>query len=188
MKRVETVFLAGPDPWFPDPVDHRRRREALCVEAGFRAITPNLGAALDEAQRTEVEARILYADALAALRGADALIANLTPWRGPSCDPGTAFMAGFAAALGKPVFAYLNIADEDDADPRGRVEAMYGAAPDAQGRWRDASDCEIEDFMLPETVMLWAEARRFFVIVTADPLFDLTGLHMSLEAMQIYAE
>ena len=188
MKRVETVFLAGPDPWFPDPVEHRRRREALCVEAGFRAVTPDLGAGLDDERRTEVAARILYADALAALRGADALIANLTPWRGPHCDPATAFLAGFAAALGKPVFAYLNISDEDDADPCGRVGALCGAAPDAQGRWRDATDCEIEDFMLPETVMLWAEARRFFVIMTADPLHDLTGLQMSLEAMQIYAE
>jgi nucleoside 2-deoxyribosyltransferase len=39
------------------------------------------------------------------------LIANLTPFRGPSGDVGTAYELGFARALGRPVFAYTNVAD-----------------------------------------------------------------------------
>ena len=188
IKRVESIFLAGPDGWLPDAAAHQRRQAALCVEAGFTAVIPHLGAGATEAKRSEVQARILYTEALSDLRRSDALIANLSPWRGPSCDPATAFLAGFAAALGKPVFAYLNIADEEEADPQGRVEAWMGATPDAEGRWRDASGAEIEDFYLPEILMLWAEARRFFVVVTPDPAHDLTGLEMCLDAMQIYAE
>ena len=37
---------------------------------------------------------------------ADAVIADLTPFRGPSADPGTVWEIGYAVALGKPVFAY----------------------------------------------------------------------------------
>ena len=133
-------------------------------------------------------ARSLYAEALGDLRKADALIANLTPWRGPSCDPATAFLAGFASALKKPVFAYLNIQDEEEADLRGRIERVFGAGPDLTGRWRDALDCEIEDFYLPETLMLWAEARRFYVIVTPEPLTDLHGFEFCLEALRAYSD
>ena len=35
--------------------------------------------------------------------------------------------------------------------------------------------------------MLWAEARRFFVVVTPDPIGDLTGLKLALEAVRLYA-
>lgn len=188
MKRVESVYLAGPDPWFPEADAHRRRQEALCVAAGLAPISSRLGAGAGEAERTEVHARILYTEALSDLRRADALIANLSPWRGPSCDPATAFLAGFAAALGKPVFAYSNISDEEEADPRGRVEAWMGASPDLDGRLRDGAGAEIEDFYLPETLMLWAETRRFFAIITEDPFHDLTGLEMCLDALQLYAE
>ena len=188
MKRVECVYLAGPDLWVPDAAAHQRRQAALCVEAGLTAITSKLGAGVTEAERSEVHARILYTEALSDLRRADALIANLSPWRAPSCDPTTAFLAGFAAALGKPVFAYANIAEEEEADPRGRIEAWMGATPDVDGRWRDGAGAENEDFYLPETLMLWAETRRFFTIVTDDPFHDLTGLEMCLDALQLYAE
>ena len=188
MKKVETVFLAGPDGWGPEAGDLRGRREALCAGAGFRALTPRLGEGLEEEGRSELAARSLYAEALGDLRKADALIANLTPWRGPSCDPATAFLAGFASALKKPVFAYLNIQDEEEADLRGRIERVFGAGPDLTGRWRDALDCEIEDFYLPETLMLWAEARRFYVIMTPEPLTDLHGFEFCLEALRAYSD
>jgi nucleoside 2-deoxyribosyltransferase len=188
MKRVTSVFLAGPDPWFPDAAAHRDRRDAMVRAAGLTPVVPGAGAGLGEAQRSEVAARLLYADTLSELRVADAVIANLTPWRGASCDPAAAFQAGFAAALGKPVLAYMNLVDEDDADPRGRVDALFGAMPDPQGCWRDAEGCEIEDFYLPETIMLWGEARRLFVIVTPEPWSDLTGLEMCLDSLKLYAE
>ncbi len=36
--------------------------------------------------------------------------------------------------------------------------------------------------------MLWAEARRLYVIVTNDVQTDLTGLQLCLEAVQLYAD
>src|SRR5215813_10389430 len=173
MRRITSLYLSGPDLWCPVAEAHARRKHELCAQAGFVGVS-SFDGVLVETTPSEAMAREIYADSIARLRQCDALVANLTPWRGPGCDPGTAFEIGFAAALGKPVFAYLNVADEDEADHRGRVEALVGAQRDADGRWRDLLGCEVEDFGLPENLMLWAETRRLFVVVTPDPIGDMT--------------
>lgn len=186
MRRITSLYLAGPDKWFPDAQDHAGRKRDLCAQAGFVGVT-SFDGVLVETTASEAMAREIYADGIGRLRQCDAVLANLTPWRGPGCDAGTAFEIGFAAALGKPVFAYLNVADEDESDHRARVEMLVGAEPDEDGKWRDDYGCEVEDFGLPENLMLWAEIRRFFVIVTSDPLRDLTGLKLALDAVRLYA-
>jgi nucleoside 2-deoxyribosyltransferase len=187
MRRIETLFLAGPDLWRPDAAQLADRKLALCEAAGFAGLNGR-PEGLIETEPSEAMAREIYATVLERLRAADAVVANLTPWRGPGADPATAFEVGFAAALGKPVFAYLNIAREAEADYRDRVEAILGAVRDEWGTWRDPEGCEIEDFALPETLMLWAEARRFVVIVTPDPQADLTGVELCLDAVRLYAD
>lgn len=186
MRRIETVYLAGPDRWFPDPEPHLARMRAACRNAGFRSLS-FADVETVEQEPSEALARELYAEAAARLRQADAVIANLTPWRGAGADASAAFEAGFAAGLGKPVFAYMNVVDEAEAELLQRVGAILGAAPDPLGVWRDALGCAIENLGLPETALLWAEARRFLVVVTPDPLEDLTGLEACLEAMTLYA-
>ncbi|MBS0295768.1 MAG: nucleoside 2-deoxyribosyltransferase [Proteobacteria bacterium] len=187
MRRIASIYLAGPDQWFPDAEAHAKRKIELCADAGFVGVTA-LDGFLVETEPSEVMARERYADAVGRVRQCDALIANLTPWRGPNSDPGTAFEVGFASALGKPVFAYLNVASEDEADHAERVAMTVGARVDEDGRVIDENGCEVEDFGLPENLMLWAEARKFFVIVTPDPLNDLTGLELSLDALRVYAD
>jgi len=186
MRRIASIYLAGPDPWFPDAEAHDLRRRALCEAAGFRALSP-LDVASPDLEASEVMAREIYAETASRIRRADALIANLTPWRGPGADAATAFAAGFAAGLGKPVFAYMNVAADEEADYRSRVEMLIGASADEAGVPRDGFDCEIEDYGLPESLMLWAEARRFFVIVTPEPIVELAGLELALEAVRHYA-
>lgn len=187
MPRIQTVFLSGPDLWFPDAHAHAARKRALCQAAGFTGLT-HLEGDLFETERSEAMAREIYAATLTRLRMADAVIANLTPWRGPSCDPGVAFEAGFMAGRGRPVLGYMNVQDEDEAELRVRVLEQWGGEEDGEGRWRDTEGCEIEDFGLPENLMLWAEARRLYVIVTPDPMGDLTGLELCLEALRLYAD
>lgn len=186
MRRIESVFLAGPDRFAPEAESVALRQQRLCERAGFAAVFAP--AAEPDVEAGELQARALYAESIARLRRADALIANLTPWRGPGCEPATAYLTGFAAALGKPVFAYMNVADEADADHRERVESRIGAMLDADGVLRDPDGAEIEDMGLPEAALLWAEARRFVVIVTPSPLEDLTGLELSLEGLRLYAD
>ena len=187
MRPVRSIWLAGPEPWLPEAQAQAGRQRAACAEVGFTGLTPAPGAAGDE-DGSEIQARELYAARMAQLRQADAGIINLTPFRGPSCASAAAFEAGVLAGLGRPIMAYLNISDESEAEYVDRVEATVGAERDEAGVWRDGEGCRIEDFGLPETVMLWAEARRLFVVVTPSPLYDLTGLELCLEALKLYAD
>ena len=182
MKRVKQIHFAGPDDWFPDAEALRVRRREMVEAAGYSLLVAE---PLTETEASEVMAREMYADRLARLRKADAAIVNLTPWRGVGADPGAAFEAGVLAGLGKPVFAYMVIEAEEHAEYAGRVEAWMGLEPAADGALRDPDGCAVEDLGLPETVMLWAEARRLFLIV-ADPLSDLTGLQLCLDAVKLY--
>ncbi len=186
MRRIERVFLSGPDLFMPDGPDLLAAKREACREAGLEGVHADGGAG--EGEPGELRARIAYAEAVRALRSCQAVIANLTPWRGPHPDAGTAFEAGFAAGLGLPVFAYLNVADADEAEHRFRVAATVGAAPDEEGAWRDPDGGLIEDLGLPEGLMLWAEARSFYVVVTPDPLSDVTGVELCLQALKAWEQ
>ncbi len=187
VRRISNLYLAGPEVWFPNVGAHFALRQAMCEAVGFSMLQADTSE-LRELETGEIMARELYAERVARMRRADAAIVNLTPWRGPTADPGTAFEAGFLSGLGKPVMAYMNVAYEHEAEFRDRVDAHIGAQFDEDGVWRDGEGCLIEDFGLPETIMLWAEARRLFVIVTPDVLGDVTGLQLCLDALREYAD
>ena len=187
MRKNAVLYLAGPDLWTPEGPALIAAKQALCAAAGHEAVTGLTTLPAVEGT-SELLARKVYSQALSDIRRADAVIANLTPWRGPGCDQGAAFEAGFAAALGKPLFAYMNVGLEEDAELRIRVEALMGAAPGTDGQWRDGDDCVIEDFGLPESLMLWAQARRFYVIITPDVMGDTTGVQLCLDALRAYQD
>jgi nucleoside 2-deoxyribosyltransferase len=185
MRRIQTLYLSGPDSGFANAEPHDAARRAMCEQAGFTPISP-LGAPVAERERAEAMAREIYAGRMSLMRQADAVVCNLTPLRGPSCDVGSAFEAGFMSGLGKPVFAYMNVAEEDDAELASRIESWALIEVDDDGTLRDEHGCEIEDFGLPEDLMLWAEARRLYVVVTPDILGDMTGLELCLEAVKLF--
>jgi nucleoside 2-deoxyribosyltransferase len=187
MRRIQSLYLAGPDLWYPDAAAHLERQRLVAGAAGFTVLEPTtLPAEVRDAG--ELAARATYAERISRLRRADAGIVNLTPFRGPAADGATTFEMGFLAGLGKPLVGWINLGDELDAEYRERVEAWMGARPDDAGVWRDGEDCEIEDLGLPEATMLWAELRRLFVIVTEDPLHDLTGFELCLDALRLYSD
>jgi nucleoside 2-deoxyribosyltransferase len=82
----------------------------------------------------------------------------------------------------------MNIPAEEEVEYRDRIDAHIGAQLDEDGVWRDGEGAVIEDFGLPETTMLWAEARRLFVIVTPDVMSDVTGLELCLQALRAYVD
>jgi nucleoside 2-deoxyribosyltransferase len=185
LKRLESVYLAGFEAFLPEASAHDQRRAALAAAFGLEALIPGFDTG---GQPPEVAARAIYAHRAGLMRRADAGVVNLTPWRGPAADPGTSFEAGFLAALGKPVFAYLNVDREEEAEYRGRVDLWLGVSRGEDGIWRDAYGCAVEDLGLPEGVMLWAECRRLFIVAAEDPLTDLTGLELCLEAVRAYGD
>jgi len=51
---------------------------------------------------------MIYDANLDLIDGSDAVLANMTPFRGPSMDIGTGFEMGYAEGKGKPVFCYTD--------------------------------------------------------------------------------
>jgi nucleoside 2-deoxyribosyltransferase len=175
MRRIASIYLSTPGVGPAGGSRLAEKKRALCRAAGFRGLT-GFDETLIETQPSEVMAREIYTARVARMRRADAAVVDLTPRLGPCCDQGVAFEAGFMAALGKPVFAYLNVTSPDEVELRARLEDFFG----------DCGD-QAEDFGLPENLMLWAEARRTFIVVTPDIESDLTGFELCLEAAQLYA-
>jgi nucleoside 2-deoxyribosyltransferase len=92
-----------------------------------------------------------------AIRSADLVLANLNDFRGAGePDSGTAFEVGFAAALGKPIWAYID--DGRSLLERVSVKTGESAAYCANGFL-------VEDFGLNMNLMLACTAR----IVIGDP-------------------
>jgi nucleoside 2-deoxyribosyltransferase len=187
MRRIASLYIGGPDAALPEAAAVLAQKRALCAGKGFVPVLPE-DSILVETEPSEAMAREIYADRVQRLRLADAAILNLTPWRGSSSSVSTAFEAGFMAALGKPVFAYMNVQGEDEAELRARIENDIGLELDRRGVWRDGYGGEVEDFGLPEELMLWAEARRLFVVVTPDVFGDLTGFELCLDAVKLYSD
>ena len=187
MRRIRSIYLAGPALPAAHEAPVAEAARLMCEAAGYSAVRLDADALVEKAP-SEAMAREIYAQRVARMRQADAAVVNLTPFRGPHCDPGAAFEAGFFSGLGKPVFAYMNLLSEEDAELKSRVDFYIGAEADEAGVWRDDFGAAIEDFGLPESLILWAEARRLYVIVTPDPESDLTGLQLCLEAVKLYAD
>lgn len=187
MRPVRSIFLAVPPLPSPQAEALADESRALCEAAGFSVVGLDPEPLVEQAP-SEAMAREIYAHRLAKMRQADAAIVNLSPFRGPHCDPGVAFQAGFFSGMAKPVFGYMNLVSEGEAELKSRVDAYIGAEPDPDGVWRDDLGAPIEDYGLPESLILWAEARRLYVIVTPDPELDLTGLRLCLDAVKLYAD
>lgn len=94
------LYIAGPDVFRSDAPQWAEEVRALCRAAGHEALIPLDGDA--------VTAEAIYASNIAMIRAADAVIANLNPFRGAEPDSGTCFEVGFAVALGKRVIGYLS--------------------------------------------------------------------------------
>ena len=86
------------------------------------------------------------------MRACDAMIVNLTPFRGPSADVGSAYEMGYMRALGRPIFAYSN-------DARSYIDRVSSFCGDdlrtrPSGEYEDPDGMAIEPFMLCENLML----------------------------------
>jgi nucleoside 2-deoxyribosyltransferase len=108
MSQILKIYLAGPDVFLPDPVEAGKKKKALCIQYGFEGLFP-----LDNI--LESEGKSLFKMGLEIskanenlIRQCQMVIANITPFRGPSADAGTIYEIGFARALNLPVFAYSN--------------------------------------------------------------------------------
>ena len=106
----KSVYLAGFDIFRPDAVAHGEQLKMLCGKYGFEGLYP-LDKQVPRNLPQREQARWICRHNLALLRECDLVVANLNPFRGTEPDSGTVFEAGYAVALGKPVWAYTSRSD-----------------------------------------------------------------------------
>jgi len=161
------IYLAGPDVFLPDAVEIGRRKQALCARHGLTGLYPLDNAIALDADDASLQ---IFRANQAMMIEASAIIANLTPFRGPSADAGTVYELGFMAGRDKLCLGYSN-----DPAPyphrvaaRGDVEHRDGALVDANGHL-------IEDFGLTDNLMMMhaLDLHGFPLVTPREPPSDL---------------
>ncbi len=148
--RRQRVYLAGFDVFRPDAVEQGQRLRTWCADHGFDGHYPLDAQAPLDLDGPRRAAWIYHAN-IDAIRAADIVMANIDDFRGPGePDSGTAFEIGYAAALGKEIWAYTT--------DQGALVERVPAEPGAQGRVC-ARGFLVEDFGLAKNLMIACAAR-----------------------------
>lgn len=130
---MKKVYLAGWDVFKPNALHEGEKLKELCKKYGFIGLYP-----LDNECSNPLE---IYNGNTAFIREADYVIANVNAFRGFEPDSGTAFEIGYAAALGKPIAAYLS-------ESRPMIEWV-----------KDDNGYAVEDFGFPVNLMIAMGAK-----------------------------
>jgi nucleoside 2-deoxyribosyltransferase len=99
------VYLAGPDVFCPDAVERGESLKRLCQAYRFEGVYPLDGEASFSGPIRAMGKKIAQANR-EKIHTCQYVLANLTPFRGPSADPGTVWECGYASGLGLKVFGY----------------------------------------------------------------------------------
>jgi nucleoside 2-deoxyribosyltransferase len=139
------AYLAGPDVFLPDAPEHARRKVAICARHGITGRPPlNEDAESVEPLPDDEAWRLIFRKGLAMMEECDLVIANLTPFRGPSADAGTLVELGWFLGRGRPVFGYSNAALPFAERSRSHLEAVADPLP----------GLSVEGFGLPDNLMI----------------------------------
>jgi len=145
------VYLAGPDVFLPNAAEIGARKKQLCHAYGFEGLFP-LDGKPEGASQPLATATQIYHENVALMQAADFVIANLTPFRSPSADVGTAFELGMIAGMGKPALGYTN--DCADLLDRLRNWTEIKAAQATGPQLYDRDGMTVENFGLFDNLMI----------------------------------
>ena len=141
------IYLAGPDVFLPDALEVGRRKIEICARHGMTGLYP-----LDNTVNLSAgDASLnIFRGNEAMMDRADAIIANLTPFRGLGADAGTVYELGYMAGRGKLCLGYSN----DPTIYADRVARADRVTHLSDGRQIDSQGLTVEDFGLPDNLMM----------------------------------
>jgi nucleoside 2-deoxyribosyltransferase len=150
------VYLAGPEVFLRNARQAGALKAEICARHGLDGRFPlDIELELGGLELAESAYAIFHSNEQL-IRDCDAVIANLTPFRGVGADTGTVYEVGFARGLGKPVFGYSNsdlsfferVEKSESAPLKVRAEA------DPTMAFEDKDHMGIEQFGLAENLMI----------------------------------
>ncbi|MFA5950770.1 MAG: nucleoside 2-deoxyribosyltransferase [Hyphomicrobium sp.] len=179
------VYLAGPEVFLADfgkPIFDAKKR--ICERHGLAGVSPMDGE-LDVARLAPFEQGIaIYRGNVQHMRSSDAVIANMTPFRGVGMDGGTAFEMGYMRALDRPVLGYSNV-----VRPFSERSERYYALGHHLGVDPYTAGTSIERFGMADNLMMAGavDESGFQIICTevaaGHELDDLTGFEQCCDML-----
>lgn len=140
---MKKIYLAGPEVFLPNAVEVGNRLKSLCKTYGFEGCFP-LDNTISGTNAKEIAQKIREAN-IAMIKACDAVIANVSSFRGAEPDSGTVWEIGYAQALNKEVIAY--------ATDRRTLKTKTQEILQLGNTGNDAQGMAIEDFGLSHNLM-----------------------------------
>jgi nucleoside 2-deoxyribosyltransferase len=141
------IYLAGPDVFLPDAVAIGQRKREICQRHGVTGLYPLDNTVDLDASDASLQ---IFRGLEAMMDAADAIIANLTPFRGPGADPGTVYELGYMAGRGKLCLGYCN----DPEIYAERAARFTTVTRVSDKRLIDRDGLMVENFGLPDNLMM----------------------------------
>lgn len=174
------VYLAGPGVFRPNAAAHGARLKRECANYGLEGLWPlDNEPELAGAGSPLGRAAAIFAGNVHLIRLAAAVVADISPFRGPHMDPGTAFEIGVAHAVGMPVFAYTS-AWRPEAAAVPLIGRVWCEQKD--GVWRDALGNQVEDFGLAENLMVACAVQ--LVAASATFAIEACARHLAAQTLR----
>lgn len=101
------IYLAGPEVFLPNVIEHAETQRALCRRYDFDPLHP-MDNNIDPAGVSFETALRIYEGDVSQVRDCDIIVANCNAFRGACVDDGTAVELGMAFALGKVAYGYMS--------------------------------------------------------------------------------
>lgn len=127
------IYLAGPDVFRENAIGYGKFLKDLCTRVGAIGLFPF------DNEINPPDSKLIFEANFKMIQECDAVVANVSPFRGPSVDPGTAWELGAAYALGKKIVTY----SDELNDYKDRAQ-KYATQP----------YINIEDFGLHDNLMI----------------------------------
>jgi nucleoside 2-deoxyribosyltransferase len=143
------IYLAGPDVFERDAVEVGKRLKEKCAEHGLEGVYP-LDILATQVGPPRAIASSIFFNNVRLIQSCEGVLANVSPFRGPSADVGTAWEVGFAHARGLPIAAYTR--SRDSYEQRVVMRDDY---PDGYA---------VESFGLSDNLMLTCSTMTFYDI------------------------
>ena len=107
------IYLAGPDVFRKDPIEHFKELKKLCDKWGFIGLAPldNTIEIPEDKLNSPAHSRAIFVANVSLIKECDIIVANLEPFRGASIDDGTAWEIGCGYALGKKIWGYSSFSN-----------------------------------------------------------------------------
>ncbi len=172
------IYLAGPEVFLKNAKEVGEQKKALCRKYGFEGVFP-LDNEVDTTGKSPKEVGFCIGAVNEGLiKTCDFVIANITPFRGPSADVGPVYEMGFAHGLDKKVFAYTQTAVPFTERMVKVLNLQVARCRD--GKLRDSNGMFIEELDLTDNLMIdgCVQASSGFLVVEEAPddqLFTYLG-------------